>query len=125
MQNTEISPSFLVWKFCGNSSETLRKLCLSKKFLHQEISGNSSILNRVYQRFSGILEKLKSMENYSNYDVKYARKVNNFHKDDEVRIEFTELGTVGRKALTLVRCFKGYTSNKFLKTLMNFCCICL
>ena len=41
-QNTIISPNFLVWKFCGNvqfrdSPETLRKLCLSTKFLHQEI----------------------------------------------------------------------------------------
>ena len=65
------------------------------------------------------------MENYSNYDVKYATKVNNFHKDDEISIGFTELGTVSRKALTLVRCFKGCTSSKFLKTLMSFCCICL
>ena len=39
-QNTIISSNFLVWKFCGKAKfppETMRKLCLSTKFPHQEI----------------------------------------------------------------------------------------
>ena len=60
------------------------------------------------------------MENYSSYDVKFARRVN-FHKDDEIRIEFTELGTIGRKALISVRCLKGY----WQQNLMNFCYVFL
>ena len=45
-KNTVISLNFLVWKFCGKvqfrivlgeSPETVRKLCLSIKFPHQEI----------------------------------------------------------------------------------------
>ena len=36
------APNFLVWKFCGNAEflqlfETLRKLCVSIKFLHHDI----------------------------------------------------------------------------------------
>ena len=45
-KNIVISPSFLVWKFCGRHSfrivlgescETMRKLCLFTKFTHQQI----------------------------------------------------------------------------------------
>ena len=36
--NTEISPNFLVSKFCGKVQ--FPKLCLSTKFPHQKISGN-------------------------------------------------------------------------------------
>ena len=46
-ENTEGLTNFLVWKYCGKDSfrrvsgdspETLRKLCFSTKFSHQEIS---------------------------------------------------------------------------------------
>ena len=44
LYTTKISPNFLVRKFCGNLiakigllPETLRKLCVSTKFAHQEI----------------------------------------------------------------------------------------
>ena len=49
VKNSAISPNFLVGKFCGKaqfrivsgtSPETMRKLCLSTKFLHQEIRWN-------------------------------------------------------------------------------------
>ena len=49
VKNTAISPDFLVWKFfgkaqflhsSGESPETMRKLCLSAKFPHQEIRWN-------------------------------------------------------------------------------------
>ena len=46
-ENTVISPNSLVWKFCGNSSKTMRKLCLSTKFPHQEIKWNYSIFRSV------------------------------------------------------------------------------
>ena len=45
-KNAVLSPNFLVWKFCGKaqfrivsgeSPKTMRKLCLSIKFPHQEI----------------------------------------------------------------------------------------
>ena len=51
-KNTVISPNFMVWKFCakaqfphslGESPETMRKLCLSTKFPHQEIKWNYDI----------------------------------------------------------------------------------
>ena len=46
-KNTVISPDSLVWKFCGNSSKTMWKLCLSTKFPHQEIKWNYSIFRSV------------------------------------------------------------------------------
>ena len=54
--NTVISPNFLLWTFCerhsfprvsGDSPKTLRKLCLSAKFPHQEIRWNYGILRSV------------------------------------------------------------------------------
>ena len=42
MQLPASSPNFLVWKFCGKI-ETMRKLCLSTKFQHQENKWNYGI----------------------------------------------------------------------------------
>ena len=50
---SQFSSNFLVWEFCekaqfrivsGESPETMRKLCISIKFPHQEISWNYGIL---------------------------------------------------------------------------------
>ena len=57
VKNTVVSPDFLVWKFCGkakfphsfgDSPETMQKLCLSAKFLHQEIRWNNGIFRSVW-----------------------------------------------------------------------------
>ena len=37
LKNTVISPDFLMWKFCEKAPKTMRKLCLSTKFSHQQI----------------------------------------------------------------------------------------
>ena len=59
-KNRVISPNFLVWKFCGKAQfphsfgelpETMRKLYLSTKFPHQEITWNYGIFR------SGIIWK--------------------------------------------------------------------
>ena len=38
------SPKFLMWKFSGDSTKTMQKLCLSTEFPQQEIRWNYSIL---------------------------------------------------------------------------------
>ena len=55
-KNTVISPNFLVWNICGKAqfphsfgriAETMRKLCLSTKFPHQEMKWSYGIFSSV------------------------------------------------------------------------------
>ena len=75
--NTVISLNFLLWTFCerhsfprvsGDSPKTLRKLCLSAKFPHQEIRWNYGILrsdrNREVTRLTQNLSKKLVQKNY-------------------------------------------------------------
>ena len=54
-KNTVISPDFLVWKFCGKAQfPHMRKLCLSAKYPHHEISWNYDVFcsdSRYYKKY--------------------------------------------------------------------------
>ena len=63
-KNTVTSPNFLVWN-CGDSPETMQKLCLSTKFPHQEIRWSHAIF-----RIGRCLRSTQIL--LSNYYTKYC-----------------------------------------------------
>ena len=88
-----------MWKFCGNAQLLQRfgqfarnsgETVFPENFHTKKLGEITVFYAVVHQCFSDFLKKQKFLENYSSYDVKYTRRVNNFHKDDEKRIDFTE-----------------------------------
>ena len=73
-----IPPNFLLWRFCGKAqflhsfvlfAQTMRKLCLSSIFQHQEISWNYGIFCSVFQ-----WRKVNRILSKTHYN--YATKLN-------------------------------------------------
>ena len=84
-KNTVISPDFLVWKICGkgDSSETMRKLCLSAKLPHQKIRWNYVIF-RSARKWTVLRWKFYAEYKYSDHTQKKPSSVSStlFHPTD-------------------------------------------